>query len=197
VILTKLDGDARGGAALSVYGAVGVPIKFIGVGEGTDALEPFDPARMAGRILQQGDIVGLVERAERAVDPGTAERLAKKAVSKRGMDLGDFLAALTQLQAMGPIESLLGLLPGMNHRLMKQARIEPKRLKHVEAIILSMTPEERSRPDVLNGSRRARIARGSGRSVQEINQLLSQFEQMRRMMKGFGGGKGLGKLGLR
>ncbi|HEX9580479.1 MAG TPA: signal recognition particle protein [Gemmatimonadales bacterium] len=196
VVLTKLDGDARGGAALSIYGAVGVPLKLIGVGEGMDALEPFDPARMAGRILQRGDIVGLVERAERAVDQQQAERLAQRAVSKRGMDLGDFLGALTQIQAMGPLDSLLGMLPGMNGKLLKQARVEPKRLKHVEAIILSMTPEERRRPEILNGSRRSRIAKGSGRSVQEINQLLAQFEQMRRMMKGFGGTKGLGKLRL-
>jgi signal recognition particle subunit SRP54 len=186
VVLTKLDGDARGGAALSIFGAVGAPIKFVGVGEGLDALEPFDPVRMAGRILQQGDIVGLVERAERAVDRQQAERLAKKAVSKRGMDLNDFLTALRQVQTMGPIESLLGLLPGMNAKALKQAKVEPKRLKHVEAIILSMTPAERSRPELLNGSRRARIARGAGRTVQEINQLLAQFAQMRKMMKGFG-----------
>jgi len=197
VVLTKLDGDARGGAALSIYGAVRVPIKLVGVGEGMDALEPFDPARMAGRILQQGDIVGLVERAERVVDQQQAERLAKRAVSQRGMDLSDFLGALAQIQAMGPLDSLLGMLPGMNGKLLKQARVEPKRLKHVEAIVLSMTPEERGRPDILNGSRRARIARGSGRPVQEINQLLAQFEQMRRMMKGMGGAKGIGKLRLK
>ncbi|MBI3982788.1 MAG: signal recognition particle protein [Gemmatimonadetes bacterium] len=186
VILTKLDGDARGGAALSIFGAVGSPIKFVGVGEGLDALEPFDPVRMAGRILLQGDIVGLVERAERVVDREQAEQLAKRAVSKRGMDLGDFLGALKQIQSMGPIESLLGLLPGMNAKVLKQARVDPKRVKHIEAIILSMTPAERSRPEMLNGSRRARIARGAGRPVQEINQLLTQFEQMRKMMKGFG-----------
>ncbi|OGU01226.1 MAG: signal recognition particle protein [Gemmatimonadetes bacterium RBG_16_66_8] len=186
VILTKLDGDARGGAALSIYGTAGAPIKFIGVGEGMDALEAFDPARMAGRILQQGDIVGLVERAEQALDRGEAERLAKRATSKRGMDLGDFLAALTQIQAMGPLEGLLGMLPGMNAKALKQAKVDPRRLKHVEAIIRSMTPEERSRPEILNGSRRARISRGAGRPVQEINQLLGQFDQMRKMMKGFG-----------
>jgi signal recognition particle subunit SRP54 len=186
VILTKLDGDARGGAALSIFGTVGAPIKFVGVGEGLDALELFDPERMAGRILQQGDVVGLVERAERAVNREEADRLARRAVSRKGMDLGDFLSALKQIQSMGPIESLLGLLPGMNAKLLRQARVEPKRLKHVEAIILSMTPAERSRPEILNGSRRARIARGAGRPVQEINQLLTQFEQMRKMMKGFG-----------
>ena len=186
VILTKLDGDARGGAALSIYGTAGAPIKFIGVGEGMDALEVFDPARMAGRILQQGDIVGLVERAEQALDRGEAERLAKRATSKRGMDLGDFLAALTQIQAMGPLEGLLGMLPGVNAKALKQAKVDPRRLKHVEAIIRSMTPEERSRPEILNGSRRARISRGAGRPVQEINQLLGQFDQMRKMMKGFG-----------
>ncbi len=186
VILTKLDGDARGGAALSVYGVTRAPIKFIGTGERLDALEPFDPARMAGRILQLGDVVGLVERAQQAVDQDEAKRLASRATSKRGMDLQDFLSALKQVQAMGPLESLVGLLPGVNAKLMRQANTDPRRIKHVEAIVLSMTPEERQRPDVINGSRRARIAKGAGRSVQEVNALLKQFEQMRKMMKGFG-----------
>jgi signal recognition particle subunit SRP54 len=183
VILTKLDGDTRGGAALSVHGVTGAPIKFVGVGEHMDALDAFDPERMAGRILERGDIVGLVERAQRAVTSEDAERLAKKAGSKRGMDLEDFLVAMRQVRGMGPLDGLLGLLPGMNSKLMKQAKSDPKRLGHVEAIILSMTPAERRRPGVLNGSRRARIARGSGRSVQEVNQLLKQFEQMQKMMK--------------
>ncbi len=183
LILTKLDGDARGGAALSVHGVTGAPIKYVGIGEHLDALDVFDPERMAGRILERGDIVGLVERAQRTVKSEDAERLAKKAVSKRGMDLEDFLAAMRQVQGMGPLEGLLGLLPGMNSKLMKQAKSDPKRLGHVEAIILSMTPAERRRPGVLNGSRRARIAKGSGRSVQEVNQLLKQFEQMQKMMK--------------
>ncbi len=186
VILTKLDGDARGGAALSIYGVTGAPIKYVGVGEAVDALEPFDPTRMAGRILQQGDVIGLVEKAQETMKADEAERLAKKATSKKGMDLEDFLGAMRQIQRMGPLEGLLGLLPGMNAKVMKQAKADPRRLRHVEAIILSMTPEERRQPKILNGSRRARIAQGSGRPVQEVNALLKQFEQMRKMMKGVG-----------
>ncbi len=191
VVLTKLDGDARGGAALSIYGVTGAPIKYVGVGERMDALEPFDPERMVGRILQQGDVIGLVERAQAAVDEKEAERLARKAGSKRGMDLQDFLAAMKQVQAMGPLEGLLGMLPGMPAKALKQAKVDPDRLKQVEAIILSMTPQERRRPEILNGSRRARIARGSGRSVQEVNRMLKQFQQMKQMIKG------AGSLGLR
>jgi len=186
VILTKLDGDARGGAALSVHGVTGAPIKYVGIGEHLDALDTFDPVRMAGRILERGDIVGLVERAQRAVSTEDAEQLAKKATSKKGMDLEDFLVAMKQVKGMGPLDSLLGLLPGMNATLLKQAKADPKRMGHVEAIILSMTPGERRRPKILNGSRRARIARGSGRSIQEVNQLLKQYEQMQKMMKRVG-----------
>jgi len=186
VILTKLDGDARGGAALSIFGVTKAPIKFIGVGEKVDALDVFDPARMAGRILQQGDVVGLVERAQQSVDQEQAERLARKATSKKGMDLEDFLSAMQQVQKMGPLEGLLGMLPGMPSKALKQAKVDPKRIRHTEAIILSMTPEERRRPEVLNGSRRARIARGAGRPVSEVNQLLKQFQQMKQMMKGVG-----------
>jgi len=184
VILTKLDGDARGGAALSIYGVTGAPIKYVGVGERVDALEPFDPARMAGRILQQGDVLGLVERAKDAVNEKEAERLARKATSKKGMDLEDFLKAMSQVQKMGPLEGLLGMLPGVSPKMLKQAKVDPKRIKHTEAIILSMTPGERRRPEILNGSRRARIARGAGRPVQEVNQLMKQFQQMKQMMKG-------------
>lgn len=191
VILTKLDGDARGGAALSIYGSTGTPIKFVGVGERLDALDAFDPRRMAGRILQRGDVVALVEKAGRAVDPKQAEKLARRAVSKRGMDLTDFLTALKQLQSMGPLESLLGLLPGVNAKALKQAKVDPQRLRHVEAIVLSMTPDERRRPEILNGSRKARVSRGSGRPVQEVNALLRQFDQMKKMMKG------MERLGLR
>jgi signal recognition particle subunit SRP54 len=186
VILTKLDGDARGGAALSMHGVTGAPIKYVGLGERLDALDVFDPVRLAGRILQQGDVLGLVERAQHAVDAAEAERLARKATSKRGMDLEDFLVAMQQLQKMGPLEGLLGMLPGMPAKALKQAKVDPSRVKHTEAIILSMTPAERRRPEVLNGSRRARIAR----PVQEVNQLLKQFEQMKQVMKG------MGKLGL-
>jgi signal recognition particle subunit SRP54 len=198
VILTKIEGDARGGAALSIYGVTGAPIKFVGVGEAVDALEPFDPVRMAGRILQKGDVVGLVERAQETIKEEDAERLAKKATSKRGMDLEDFLTAMRQIQNMGPLEGILGMLPGVNAKMLKQAKVDPKRMKHVEAIVLSMTVQERRRPDILNGSRRARIARGSGRPVQEVNQLLKQFDQMRKMMKRMGKmGAGMGALGMR
>jgi signal recognition particle subunit SRP54 len=186
VILTKLDGDARGGAALSIYGVTGAPIKFVGTGESIKALDVFDPERMAGRILQRGDVIGLVERAQSAVDGETAERLAKKVTSKKGMDLEDFLVAMRQIQRMGPLESLLGMLPGVNTKALKQAKVDPKGMKHIEAIVLSMTPEERRRPDILNGSRRARIARGAGRTVPEVNRLIKQFGQMKKMMKHVG-----------
>ena len=186
VILTKLDGDARGGAALSIFGVTGAPIKFVGTGEGMKALDVFDPTRMAGRILQRGDIVGLVERAEASVKVEDAERMAKKATSKKGMDLSDFLTAMRQIQKMGPLESLLGMLPGVNTKMLKQAKVDPKGLKHIEAIVLSMTPKERQRPDILNGSRRLRIAKGSGSTVQEVNRLLKQFGQMKKMIKQFG-----------
>ncbi len=191
VILTKMDGDARGGAALSIYGVTHAPIKYIGVGEKMDARAPFIPDRLAGRILQQGDILTLVEKAQSAVDEKEAERLAKKVKSKKGLDLEDFLRSMKQMQKMGPLKNVLGMLPGVSPAMLKQANVSEDRLKHVEAIILSMTPKERSEPAILNGSRRARIARGSGRSVQEVNKLLSQFKQMRKFMKTMGksGGK--------
>jgi len=186
VILTKMDGDARGGAALSIYGVTKAPIKYIGVGEKLDALEPFIPERMAGRILQQGDVLSLVEKAQSSLDEGESARLAKKAVSKRGMDLQDFLSAMRQMQKLGPIKNVLGMLPGVNAQMLKQANVGDDRLKHVEAIVLSMTPRERQDPDLLNGSRRSRIARGSGRTVQEVNQLMAQFKQMQKYMKSAG-----------
>src|SRR5213083_136149 len=188
-ILTKLDGDARGGAALSIHGVTGVPIKFIGVGEHVGAqhaapqLEPFDPVRMAGRILGQGDVVALVEKAAATMDAEAAQRLERKARSKRGMDLADFLIALKQMQAMGPIKQVLGLLPGVNAQALKAVNADDKRLKHVEAIVLSMTPDERADPSILSGSRRLRIAKGAGRTVQEVNRLLEQFQQMRKHLK--------------
>ena len=183
VILTKLDGDARGGAALSIYGATGVPIKYIGVGEKLDALEPFDPGRIAGRILGQGDVVGLVEKAATVMDGEAAQRLERKARSKKGMDLGDFLVALKQMQAMGPLKQVLSLLPGVNAKALQAVGADDKRLKHVEAIVLSMTPEERAEPAILTGSRRLRIAKGAGRPVQEVNRLLEQFQQMKQLLK--------------
>jgi len=188
-ILTKLDGDARGGAALSIHGVTGVPIKYIGVGENVGAqhaapqLEPFDPVRMAGRILGQGDVVALVEKAAATMDAEAAQRLERKARSKQGMDLADFLVALKQMQAMGPIKQVLGLLPGVNAQALKAVNADDKRLKHVEAIVLSMTPGERADPAVLTGSRRLRIAKGAGRTVQEVNRLLEQFQQMRKLLK--------------
>ncbi len=183
VILTKLDGDARGGAALSIHGVTGVPIKYIGVGEKTDALEPFDPVRMAGRILGQGDVVALVEKAAANVDADAAKRLEQKVRSKKGMDLQDFLVALKQMQSMGPLKQVLGLLPGINAKALQGVSMDDKRLKHVEAIVLSMTPAERADPSVLNGNRKLRIAKGAGRPVQEVNRLLEQFQQLRKMGK--------------
>jgi len=201
VILTKLDGDARGGAALSIRGVTGVPIKFIGTGERVEGLEVFDPFRMAGRILQQGDVVGLVEKAQAAFDEDQAKKLEKKVAKEGKFDLEDFLMVTRQLQKLGPLEGLLRMVPGVNTKLLREAKVDPKRIKHVEAIILSMTREERSKPDILNGSRRLRIAKGSGRPVQEVNRLMEQFKQMQKLMKqmkGFGGGRGLGlgQLGL-
>src|SRR5881296_886931 len=183
VILTKLDGDARGGAALSIHGVTGVPIKYVGVGEKPDALEPFDPARMAGRILGQGDVVALVEKAAGAVDAEAAQRLERKVRSKKGMDLADFLVALKQMQAMGPLKQVLSLLPGVNAKALKAVRADDQHLKHVEAIVLSITPAERAEPSILNGSRRQRIAKGAGRPVQEVNRLLQQFQQMKQLLK--------------
>src|SRR6266496_4338998 len=154
VVLTKMDGDARGGAALSIYGVTKKPIKYIGVGEKPDALEEFHPERMAGRILQMGDIVTLVEKAQTAFDEDEAKRLEKK-VRKEGMDLTDFLGAMKQIERLGPLEGLLKMLPGVNAKMLKQVKsADPKRLKHVEAIVLSMTLEERKKPEVMNGSRR-------------------------------------------
>ncbi|HEY7612000.1 MAG TPA: signal recognition particle protein, partial [Gemmatimonadales bacterium] len=196
VILTKMDGDARGGAALSVYGVTHAPIKYIGVGEKLDALEPFHPDRLAGRILQQGDILSLVEKAQVAVDEKEAERLARKVTSKKGLDLEDFLNAMRQMQKMGPLKNVLGLLPGINPAMLQAAKVDDKKMKQVEAIVLSMTPKERANPDIINGQRRLRIAKGSGRSVQEVNVLLNQFKQMQKVMKTVGKTGGVGGLKL-
>jgi signal recognition particle subunit SRP54 len=196
VILTKMDGDARGGAALSIYGVTHAPIKYIGVGEKLDALEPFHPDRLAGRILQQGDILSLVEKAQGAVDEKEAEQLARKVTSKKGLDLEDFLNAMRQMQKMGPLKNVLGLLPGMNPAMLQAAKVDDKKMKQVEAIVLSMTPKERANPDIINGQRRLRIAKGSGRSVQEVNVLLNQFKQMQKVMKTVGKTGGMGGLKL-
>jgi len=192
VILTKMDGDARGGAALSIYGVTKKPIKYIGVGEKPDALEEFHPERMAGRILQQGDVLSLVEKAQATFDQDEAKKLEKK-VRKEGMDLGDFLVAMKQIEKLGPLEGVLKMLPGVNSKMLKQAKAaDPKRMKHLEAIVLSMTPQERKTPGIINGSRRARIAKGCGRPVNEVNRLLDQFRDMQKMMKKAAGGGRMG-----
>jgi signal recognition particle subunit SRP54 len=187
IVLTKMDGDARGGAALSIYGVLKKPIKYIGVGEKPEALEEFHPERMAGRILQMGDIVSLVEKAQSTFDEAESKRLEKK-VRKEGMDLQDFLATMKQIQKLGPLEGVLKMLPGVNTKMLKQAKVDPKRMSHIEAIVLSMTPEERRTPSLINGSRRSRIARGAGRPVSEVNRLLDQFRDMQKMMKKMAGG---------
>lgn len=198
-ILTKLDGDTRGGAALSLREVTGCPIKFIGVGERTDALEPFHPERMASRILGMGDVLSLVEKAQEAIDAEKAQKLGRK-LSEAQFDLEDFLEQMQQVRRLGPLEHILSLLPGassMKH--LKDMHIDEKALSHVEAIIRSMTPEERRNPDILNASRKRRIAKGSGRSVQEVNRLLKQFRDSQKMLKQLAGqarGKG-GRRGLR
>ncbi|HVZ77895.1 MAG TPA: signal recognition particle protein [Gemmatimonadaceae bacterium] len=190
VVLTKMDGDARGGAALSIYGVTKKPIKYIGVGEKSEALEEFHPERMAGRILQQGDIVTLVEKAQATFDEEAAKKLEKK-VRKQGMDLNDFLTAMKQIEKLGPLEGVLRLLPGVNSKVLQQAKqADPRRMKHLEAIVLSMTAAERTDPSIMNGSRRARVAKGSGRPISEVNRLLEQFREMQKMMKKAASGGG-------
>jgi len=183
IVLTKLDGDARGGAALSMRAVTGKPIKFAGVGEKLDDLEAFFPERMAGRILGMGDVVGLVEKAQESFDAKEAERLQEK-IADQSLNLEDFLGQLQQLKKLGPLENLLGMLPGMGK--MPDLSLGDSQMKRVEAIVQSMTREERRRPEILNANRRTRIARGSGTSVTEVNDLLKQFNQMKRMMKDMG-----------
>jgi signal recognition particle subunit SRP54 len=191
VVLTKMDGDARGGAALSIFGVTQKPIKFLGVGEKLDGLEEFHPERMAGRILQQGDILSLVERAERTFDREESAKLEKKMMGQGRFDLEDFLVALRQFQNLGPLENLLKLIPGVNSKMLKNVKVDPKQFAHIEAIILSMTPRERRKPELLNGPRRARISRGCGRPVAEINRLLTQFKEMQKFMKQMKGLQGM------
>lgn len=181
-ILTKLDGDTRGGVALSVRHLTNVPIKFIGVSEKMDGLEEFYPDRMATRILGMGDLMSMVEKAEEVIDKDEAMRAAKKMNSGK-FDLEDFLSQLKQIKKLGPLENLLKLIPGASKLGLNKVKIDPKDMAHIEAIILSMTPYERKNPDVLKASRKVRIAKGSGRSVEEVNRLLKQFEQMKLMMK--------------
>ena len=182
VILTKLDGDTRGGVALSVRHLTNIPIKFIGVSEKMDGLDTFDPERMAGRILGMGDIVSLVEKATEAIDEAEAEKTAKKMQNGK-FDLEDFLSTMKQIKKMGPLENLLKLIPGASKMGLNNVKIDPKQMAHIEAIILSMTPQERKHPDIIKARRKTRIAKGSGTSVQEVNRLLQQFDQMKKMMK--------------
>jgi signal recognition particle subunit SRP54 len=183
IILTKLDGDARGGAALSMREVTQRPIKFAGVGEKLDQFEAFVPDRLAGRILGMGDIVGLVERAAEAFDEEEAERMQRK-LRTASFDFNDFLAQFKMMRKMGPLENILGMIPGMSN--VQGLSVDEKQIKRTEAIVLSMTNEERTRPDILNAKRRQRIARGSGSSVTEVNDLLQRFNQMRKMMKNAG-----------
>jgi signal recognition particle subunit SRP54 len=184
VVLTKLDGDTRGGAALSVTAVTGAPVKFVCVGEKVEDLEQFYPDRMAGRILGMGDIVSLVEKAQDAIDVKKAEELERK-LRKETFTLEDFLDQLQRLKKMGPLDQLIGMIPGMKMKGLDVSDIGEKELKRIEAIIRSMTPDERRSPHIIDGSRRKRIAVGSGNSVQNINRLLNQFQQMKKMMKRF------------
>jgi signal recognition particle subunit SRP54 len=193
VVLTKLDGDARGGAALSVRSVTGKPILFVGTGEKVDALEPFHPDRMASRILGMGDVLSLIEKAQQTVDVDQAKEIERK-IRKGQLTLEDFLEQMKQVRKMGPISQMLGMFPGMGNLRKLRENVDERHLDRIEAIILSMTASERRRPEVINGSRRQRIARGSGTTVQEVNQLLAQFKQMQKLMKRFGRGGGLPSL---
>ena len=199
VVLTKMDGDTRGGAALSIRYITGKPIKLVGTGEKPDALEQFHPDRIASRILGMGDILSLIEKAEAAYDEKNAAEMERK-IREASFTLDDFLEQFKQLKKMGNLDQLLGMMPGMNTGALKDANIDEKQVARTEAIILSMTPRERNNPDIINGSRRKRIAAGAGTTVEEVNRLLRQFEQTKKMMKQFanmekrGGMFGKGKM---
>jgi signal recognition particle subunit SRP54 len=191
VVLTKLDGDARGGAALSVVSVVGVPIAFVGTGERLEDLEPFHPERVVSRVLGMGDVLSLIERAEAAIDVDDAARLEEK-IRSNEFTLEDFRDQLKTIKKMGPLEQIMGMLPGMgNLKALAENKPDEKQMTRVEAIINSMTPEERRKQQIINGSRRKRIAKGSGTSVEEVNRLLKQFVQMQKMLKSLGGIAGL------
>ena len=190
VVLTKLDGDTRGGAALSVRYVTGKPIKFIGTGEKLDMIEQFHPDRMASRILGMGDVLSLIEKAEAAYDAKTAAEMEKK-MREQTFTLEDFLVQLRQLKKMGNLEQILGMMPGVNASALKDANIDEKQTAKTEAIVLSMTPKERMDPSVIGGSRRRRIAKGSGTTVEDVNRLLKQFDQMKKLMKQFSGKRGM------
>ena len=192
VVLTKLDGDTRGGAALSIRSVVNKPIKFVGMGEKMDALDVFHPERMADRILGMGDIVSLVERAQEQYDEEEARRLQKK-IAKNQFDFNDFIAQIQQIKKMGNLKDLASMIPGVG-KAMKDIDIDDDAFKSIEAIIYSMTPKERSNPELLNGNRKQRIAKGSGTSIQEVNKLLKQFDETRKMMRMMTQMKGAGKM---
>ncbi len=193
VVLTKMDGDTRGGAALSVRYVTGKPIKFVGTGEKLDAIEPFHPDRIASRILGMGDVLSLIEKAEAAIDEKKAAEMERK-MREATFTLDDFLDQLRQLRKMGNLDQLIAMLPGANTGALKDINIDEKQMAHTEAIVLSMTPAERLKPEIINGSRRRRIAAGCGLTVEDVNKLLRQFDQMKKMMKQFAGA---GKRGAR
>lgn len=199
IIVSKLDSDTRGGAVLSVKKVTGKPVKYASIGEKFEDIEAFHPDRMASRILGMGDVLSLIDKAQQAFDEKQAADLEKK-LRENSLDLEDFLSQMQQIKKMGNIKDLLGMMPGVNQAALAGAEVDEKAMVHMEAIIQSMTREERKRPEILNGSRKRRIAAGSGRTIQEVNRLLKQFEEMRKMLKGFGGmmgkKKGLfGKMG--
>ena len=195
VVLTKLDGDTRGGAALSIKHVTGKPIKFIGTGEKLDTIEPFHPERMASRILGMGDVLSLIEKAQEAYDEKKSAELEQK-IRQQKFTLDDFLEQFQQLRNMGGVEQMLSMMPGMNSGALKDVKVDEKAMAHMEAIIRSMTMEERVNPEIINSSRKIRIAKGSGTSVEEVNKLLRQFEQMKKMMKQFSDPKKLKKMGF-
>lgn len=194
IILTKLDGDTRGGAALSVRYVTGKPIKFIGMGEKLDQIEPFYPDRMASRILGMGDVLSLIEKAEQAYDDKQAAELEKK-FREQSFTLDDYLVQFKQIRGMGSIEQLIGMIPGINQNALKDVKIDEKVIDRMEAIILSMTLQERTHPEIINASRKIRIANGSGMRVEDVNKLLKQYDQTNKMMKQFAGGGLMKKLG--
>ena len=200
IILTKMDGDTRGGAALSVRHVTGKPIKFVGTGEKLDMIEPFYPDRMASRILGMGDVLSLIEKAQQSFDEKQAAELERK-MREQSFTLTDFLEQFKQIRGMGSIEQLVGMIPGVNANALKDVKVDERQLDRVEAIILSMTPTEREKPDIINASRKRRIAEGSGMKVEDVNRLLKQYDQMRQMMKKLSsmgmGGKRFGKRGMK
>ena len=196
IIVTKLDSDTRGGAVLSVKAVTGKPVKYVGLGEKLEDMEPFHPDRMASRILGMGDVLSLIDKAQQAFDEIQAAELEAK-IRQNSLTLDDFLSQMQQMKKMGSIKDLLGMMPGINQSQLAGANIDEKAIAHTEAIIQSMTKQERRDPSALNGSRKRRIAAGSGRTIQDVNRLLKQFEEMRKMMKGFTGGGKKGKKGRR